>query len=67
MPPDRRVNLVLREMIATLQVLPPTPPGTVCSWCGLLLRDGPSPLSHGMCEACQVGLWTPTGRNAPCR
>lgn len=24
----------------------------VCGWCGLLIRDGEEPISHGMCPQC---------------
>lgn len=30
----------------------PELPKSICAWCKTLLRDGPEPISHGMCEAC---------------
>jgi len=29
----------------------PLPP-SVCAWCGLILREGVGPISHGICPAC---------------
>ena len=28
------------------------PMKSICSWCGVLIRDGREPISHGMCDAC---------------
>ncbi len=28
----------------------------ICAWCGLLLRDGTLPASHGLCETCATRL-----------
>jgi len=25
----------------------------VCSWCGLVLEDGPEPITHGICPECE--------------
>lgn len=25
---------------------------SVCAWCGKTLREGPEPVSHGICESC---------------
>ena len=26
----------------------------ICGWCGVLLQDGPGPVSHGMCATCRA-------------
>lgn len=28
----------------------------VCAWCGVLLSDGPLPITHGICDECAVKL-----------
>ena len=28
----------------------------VCAWCGLVLKDGTEPISHGICETCSQHL-----------
>ncbi len=28
------------------------PPGVTCAWCGEIIKDGPGPVSHGMCPGC---------------
>jgi hypothetical protein len=28
----------------------------VCAWCGLTIRDGMLPISHGICSKCQKEL-----------
>ena len=27
---------------------------TVCAWCGLVLKDGTEPVSHGICVKCNA-------------
>jgi hypothetical protein len=29
---------------------------TICSWCGRVLREGPLPISHGICDDCAVKM-----------
>jgi len=26
----------------------------ICAWCGKTLEDGPPPISHGICDECEV-------------
>jgi len=26
----------------------------ICAWCGLLIRDGREPVSHGICDRCKA-------------
>lgn len=34
---------------------PPTPVlRSECAWCGVLLRDGALPISHGICARCDA-------------
>ncbi len=35
-----------------------TEPRTVCAWCGLVLREGPEPTSHGICDTHNVPAGT---------
>ena len=28
----------------------------VCAWCSKVMREGPPPISHGMCEACELKM-----------
>lgn len=34
----------------------------VCAWCGLVIRKGVGPVSHGMCSACQKQFEAEAGR-----
>ena len=39
---------------------PPEPPSigaaVVCAWCRAVLQEGPSPVSHGICNRC-LSAW----------
>lgn len=28
----------------------------ICAWCLAILKDGPLPISHGLCSACSARL-----------
>jgi len=32
---------------------------TICAWCGILLRDGTTPISHGICPVCLEAVRNP--------
>ncbi|KKM66775.1 hypothetical protein LCGC14_1477830 [marine sediment metagenome] len=39
---------------------------SVCAWCGLVLKDGLPPTSHGICDRCSERVFSraPVSRNA---
>lgn len=44
-----RVNLLPPPLVPDLK--------TVCAWCGVLIREGAEPVSHGICRPC-AATWS---------
>lgn len=45
-----------RVPYASITIVPAPVQACVCSWCGLVLRDGVLPVTHGICPVCAVQL-----------
>ncbi len=31
----------------------------ICAWCGAIIKDGPGPISHGICDPCAASFNEP--------